>query len=73
MAGGWKHIDRNGEFLGTRLIDNMGDAYEALAECHWMIWELAGKISPELPGEAIRELGDIRSSEEEDSQEPLPD
>lgn len=38
MAGSYHHIINNdGSFRGTELIDNLGDAYEALEECYDMI------------------------------------
>ena len=38
MAGSYRHIaDDNNEFRGTDLLDNLGDAYEALEECYLMI------------------------------------
>ena len=43
MAGSWKHLLRNdGTFRGIELLDNLGDAYEALEECYGMILWLAG-------------------------------
>jgi len=34
MAGSFHHIiNDRGDFIGTSLIDNLGDAYEALEEC----------------------------------------
>lgn len=42
MAGSYNHIvDEDGKFRGTALIDNLGDAYEALEECYRMIQVLA--------------------------------
>lgn len=42
MAGSWDHITtKNGKFRGTALIDNLGDAHEALEECFGMVWYLA--------------------------------
>ena len=43
MAGSYGHIadDKTGKFIGVELIDNLGDAYEALEECFGMIWFLA--------------------------------
>ena len=42
MAGSYKHVvNRKGEFTGIGLIDNLGDAYEALEEMYGMIWYLA--------------------------------
>lgn len=38
MAGSYKHIvNADGSFRGTELLDNLGDAYEALEECFEMI------------------------------------
>lgn len=43
MAGSYQHIVRSdGSFQGTELIDNLGDAYEALEECYDMIQQLTG-------------------------------
>lgn len=43
MAGSYSHlVDDQGRFQGVELIDNLGDAYEALEECWGMIWFLAG-------------------------------
>lgn len=43
MAGSYKHIvDDNNNFIGIDLIDNLGDAYEALEECYLMIKQLTG-------------------------------
>jgi hypothetical protein len=43
MAGSYYHItDDEGKFIGTELIDNLGDAYEALEECYGMIMYLTG-------------------------------
>lgn len=43
MAGSYSHItdDETGRFIGIDLIDNLGDAYEALEECYGMIQYLA--------------------------------
>jgi hypothetical protein len=42
MAGSYKHVvDSNGEFRGVDLIDNLGDAYEALEEMYDMIQYLS--------------------------------
>ena len=42
MAGSYGHIvGKDGGFRGVDLIDNLGDAYEALEECYGMIWWLA--------------------------------
>ncbi len=43
MAGSYRHITtKNNEFIGIDLIDNLGDAYEALEECFLMIDNLSG-------------------------------
>lgn len=43
MAGSYNHcVDSlTGEFIGTELLDHLGDAYEALEEMYGMIWFLA--------------------------------
>jgi hypothetical protein len=48
MAGSWDHITtKSGKFQGTRLIDNLGDAYETLEQCYGMIQWLAEQIALE--------------------------
>ena len=48
MAGSWGHItDEQGRFAGTRLIENLGDAYEALEQCYGMIVWLAEMLAAE--------------------------
>ncbi len=43
MAGSYRHItNSNNEFIGTDLIGDLGDAYEALEECYEMILFLTG-------------------------------
>ena len=43
MAGSYRHVtDENNRFLGVDLLDNLGDAYEALEECYMMIKYLSG-------------------------------
>ena len=43
MAGSYRHITNpDGSFLGTELIGNLRDAYEALEECYLMIQHLTG-------------------------------
>lgn len=38
MAGSYRHITNpDGTFRGTELLDNLGDAHEALEECYEMI------------------------------------
>lgn len=47
MAGSWKHlVTKKGKFRGVSLIDNLGDAYEALEECYGMIHWLAHREIP---------------------------
>lgn len=41
MAGSYDHIVKDGEFVGLKYIDNLGDAREALQECYHMINYLA--------------------------------
>lgn len=42
MAGSYRHVtDGKGAFRGMGLIDNLGDAHEALEECVWLIHHLA--------------------------------
>jgi hypothetical protein len=42
MAGSYRHVvDKDGEFIGVELIDNLGDAYEALEEMYDMIQHLS--------------------------------
>jgi hypothetical protein len=43
MAGSYRHItDSENRFIGTDLIENIGDAHEALEECYLMIQHLSG-------------------------------
>jgi len=43
MAGSYRHITRvDGTFCGAYLLDNLGDAHEALEECWEMIQYLTG-------------------------------
>lgn len=46
MAGSYRHIiNRDGSFIGddlTEMIENLGDAHEALEECYDMIQYLTG-------------------------------
>lgn len=56
MAGSYRHIARaDGSFRGIDLIDNLGDAHEAIEEMHDMIAWLAARISPDNPRQAIHE------------------
>ena len=51
MAGSYGHIvDEKGRFLGTQLIDHLGDAYEALEECYLMIRYLSGDDPNRIEG-----------------------
>jgi hypothetical protein len=51
MAGSWEHIDNEGRFT-MALIDNMGDAAEALEQCHAMITWLAVTLAVARGGTA---------------------
>jgi hypothetical protein len=43
MAGSYNHIvNDDGTFRGYDLLDHMGDAWEALEDCYWMIQHLSG-------------------------------
>jgi hypothetical protein len=47
MAGSYAHVvDKRGRLLNNRnlvqMIENLGDAYEAIEEMYGMIWYLAG-------------------------------
>ncbi len=43
MAGSYSHIvDGDNNFTGVDLLDHLGDAHEALEECHFMISFLSG-------------------------------
>ena len=43
MGGSFQHIiDKDLNFIGVDLIDNLGDAHEALDECYDMIMHLTG-------------------------------
>ena len=42
MAGSYRHVvNERGEFIGIDLIDNLGDAHEALEEMYDMIQHLS--------------------------------
>lgn len=46
MAGSWNHITTGtGKFRGMGLIENLGDAGEALEECYGMVWWLAHALA----------------------------
>jgi hypothetical protein len=56
MAGSYRHVtDSQGAFTGLDLIDNLGDAYEAIEEMHLMIGWLASRLNPDDPRRAIHE------------------
>ena len=69
MAGSYRHIaDKNNKFQGIDLIDNLGDAHEALEECFLMIQNLTkgnkskiyeawfqGYARKEIPKENLKE------------------
>lgn len=43
MAGSFRHVvDGDNQFRGTELLDDLGDAYEALEEMYLMINYLTG-------------------------------
>jgi hypothetical protein len=61
MAGSWQHMTtRAGRLRDNesfcRMIENLGDAYEAAEECYGMIWWLATQLAEDrAPGLATRE------------------
>jgi len=56
MAGSLNHIiDRDGKFT-MNLIENLGDAHEALEECFMIIHELSGGDSKKISA-ACRRYG----------------
>jgi hypothetical protein len=53
MAGSYNHcVAKDGQLLVNRdlvqMIENLGDAYEAIEEMYGMIWRLASSISDKL-------------------------
>lgn len=55
MAGSYKHVvDKHGRLLHNEnfsdMIENLGDAYEAVVEMYGMIWYLADQLSRERGG-----------------------
>ena len=49
MAGSWSHVtNHDGSFAGIDLIDNLGDAHEALEEMHGIIMVLAEGSLPAI-------------------------
>ena len=66
MAGSWGHItDEEGRFAGIALIENLGDAYEALEECYGMVQVLARELTRyrPVPRQAIIEFAVQASAE----------
>lgn len=49
------HIDQKGKF-NMDTIENMGDAHEALEECHALVWHLA-KGKKKRINKALKHLG----------------
>lgn len=41
MAGSFDHVNGPRRKFRMELIENMGDAHEALQQMHWLIWKLA--------------------------------
>lgn len=64
MAGSYRHItDENNKFKGIELINDLGDAYEALEEC-WHIIDILSKSDKQKISDAhlqyiIRVGGDV--------------
>ena len=50
MAGSWNHlVDEAGRLdLGSGLIENLGDAAEALEQCYDMVQRLADRLAEAL-------------------------
>jgi lipopolysaccharide biosynthesis regulator YciM len=65
VAGSWNHIvNRNGKFQGTLLIENLGDAYEALEECYGMIQYLADVVATEWGQEHAAVIREAKENHE---------
>jgi hypothetical protein len=63
MAGSYLHIiGDTGRFHGVRLLDHLGDAYEALEECYGMIWLLAGGDAAKVEDARLRSKDGIALS-----------
>lgn len=70
MAGSYKHcVDDKGNLLSNdemmitgAMIENLGDAYEAIEEMYGMIWYLADNLSL-FDGHSLAESIDSRRSE----------
>lgn len=66
MAGSYGHIvsKKGRKFLGTSLLDNMGDAYEALEECYLMIEELSGGDQAKIDAARAGALARLRKDDD---------
>lgn len=54
MAGSYRHVtNADGSYRGSDLLDNLGDASEAVEEMHAMIAWLAQQVNPDDPRRAI--------------------
>lgn len=57
MAGSWGHVTtRSGRLRGEDgtfggMIDNLGDAYEAIEDAHGMVWWLAHQLAESATGD----------------------
>ena len=61
MAGSWGHIVADdGRFRGTELIENLGDAYEALEECYGIVMVLSGGDQEQIADAARRYKEGVR-------------
>jgi hypothetical protein len=67
MAGSYLHIcdEGTGDFIGVDMLDNMGDAYEALEECFYMIRYLAGNNPIHLAAAANAARAEIKRARDE--------
>ncbi len=70
MAGSYRHIvNSRNEFRGVELIDDLGDAYEALEECYDIIRHLSGDDKAKIH-EAWRE-GHLRRACPSNADDPI--
>jgi hypothetical protein len=61
MAGSWNHmVTKTGKFRGTRLLENLGDCYEALEQCYGMVQWLAEQIATEVVADRQAVIEDAR-------------
>lgn len=56
MAGSYKHVvTRGGNLVSNerfvQMIENLGDAYEAVEEMYGMLWMLASLVTPDPEGQ----------------------